>query len=71
MIGAIYLITNIYHLENQLTPVFYIGSKKNIDDMDDYWSSSAYLQEDIEKLGKENFQKVTLMEFNTKITPSY
>jgi len=66
MIGAVYLIINKKHLTNGKTPVFYIGSKKDIELMEGYWGSSKYIKSDIKNLGIDNFSKIILekMEFN-------
>lgn len=60
MIGAIYLIINKKHLKDNKTPVFYIGSKKDIVLMEGYWSSSKYIKDDLKTNGINNFSKIIL-----------
>lgn len=67
MTGLIYLIINHYNVTHNIQPCFYIGSKKDSTKFDEYWSSSKYLLEDIERLGSSNFSKHILetVEYST------
>jgi len=57
----IYLTINHYNKANGIAPYLYSGSDQN--DNAEYIGSSKYLKEDIQKLGKENFEKVILFQF--------
>lgn len=59
-IGVIYLIVNIQNYINNVLPYLYIGSKEDESKFDTYWSSSKFVKEDIQKIGKQNFIKIVL-----------
>ena len=59
----IYKVVNHHNLLNGIEPYYYIGSDQNDDPK--YLGSSKELQSDISKLGKENFEKITLRYFDT------
>lgn len=47
-------------------PIFYIGSKKDKTKINNYWGSSKRLNNDIKKIGLENFKKIIIknIEYN-------
>lgn len=65
MSSIIYETVNLYNKENNIEPYLYIGSDQHNNPK--YLGSSKELIKDIKKLGKENFEKKILCEFNYEI----
>ena len=58
----------IYKVTNKITGRFYIGKHKTKNPGDWYYGSSPTLQEDIKRLGKENFKKEILFCYKREST---
>lgn len=59
---SIYLTENLYHKALNISPWRYIGSDQNDDPS--YLGSSVSLKQDIDRLGRENFSKIILEQFD-------
>jgi hypothetical protein len=81
-LGFVYKITNVdngkfYYGKKMLTKAatkMVNGKKKKLrktSDWEEYWSSSPYLQSEIERLGKDMFKREILMFCSTKASLSY
>jgi hypothetical protein len=65
MSSIIYETINLFNQKNNILPYRYIGSDQH--NNPNYFGSSKELLKDIKKIGKENFQKNVLCEFNYDI----
>jgi hypothetical protein len=65
MSSIIYETINLYNKQNNINPYRYIGSDQN--NNPNYYGTSKKLKDDINKLGKEHFEKNILCEFKYDI----
>lgn len=62
--GVIEMENIVYRITNTITNQFYVGYRK--DNFDEYWGSSAVLDENIWEYGRRNFTKEVLKTFNSR-----